>query len=157
MNEGRPPIPTEIKIQRGTNQPSRTNAAEMKPDKLKTIPTAPDWLNDYGKDEWYIVVEHLMKLKILAVIDLGLLAMYCQQVGTYQKAQRILNTQGYTVESPNGYEMPSPWVAIGNKALDQAAKLGIQFGLTPSSRTRIPQPKEKAENPFKALKHGRND
>lgn len=128
----------------------------MQPDLLETLPAAPDWLNEYAQDEWYIVATQLQKMGVLSEVDKGLLAGYCQNIGVYQKAQRILATGGWTNETHNGFEVPSPWVAIGNKALDIAAKLGVQFGLTPSSRTRIPQPKPKEANPFKNLKTGSN-
>ncbi|RIV20313.1 phage terminase small subunit P27 family [Fibrisoma montanum] len=156
MNEGRPPVPTELKVIRGTDQPSRVKKDQMQPQRLESLPMAPEWLNEYAKDEWYAVAEQLHRLKMLASVDMGLLAAYCQQLGVFQKAQRELEANGYTMETHNGFEVPSPWVAIGNKALDQAAKIGVQFGLTPASRTRIPQPKQKEANPFKALKTGTN-
>lgn len=41
------------------------------------------------------------------------------------------------VKAPSGFPVQSPFLAIANKALEQMTKLMIEFGMTPSSRTRV--------------------
>jgi P27 family predicted phage terminase small subunit len=41
------------------------------------------------------------------------------------------------VRSPSGYPIQNPMLAIANKAQEQCLKILAEFGLTPSSRSRI--------------------
>lgn len=119
------------------------------------LPAVPDWLNDWAKDEWYTVVAWLQSIGLLSSVDVSIIAAYCQQMGVFREAEAYLE-HGRVIVTDKGYEMPSPWVAIGNKALMQALKIASEYGLTPSSRTRITLPKQKAKSKLQQLKEKRN-
>ncbi len=55
---------------------------------------------------------------------------------------------GVMVKSPNGFPMQSPFLAVANKAMEQMRALLAEFGMSPSSRTRVhatPQADEEDE------------
>ena len=41
------------------------------------------------------------------------------------------------ITTPNGYQQPSPWVAVANKSLEQLRGFAVEFGMTPSTRSRV--------------------
>ena len=144
MNTGRPPKPTAIKALQGTDRRDRSLHGEVKPAHV-TMPTPPEWLSEYGQDEWYIQTGELEALKLLSQMDLSMLAIYCQQVGIYRQAHNEMVGETLVVETPNGAYQPNALLGIANKAADLALKIAGQFGFTPSARTRLgnPQPMQK--------------
>ena len=55
------------------------------------------------------------------------------------------------MNSSSGYFAHNPHIAIYNKALKDLNQMRSEFGLTPSSRTRIKVDKASDDNPFAAL------
>ena len=141
--KGRKSIPTSVKQLSGTLRPDRINPSEPVIEPLVELPVAPDWLNDWAKDEWYVVVGWLHSMNMLSQIDTSILAAYCQQMGVYREAEEQLQGGKRTTTTDKGYEMASPWVSIGSKALQMALKIAAEYGLTPSSRSRITWPAPK--------------
>ena len=41
------------------------------------------------------------------------------------------------VKSPNGFPIQSPYLAVANKAMEQMRAMLTEFGMSPSSRTRV--------------------
>ncbi|GAB3324297.1 phage terminase small subunit P27 family [Larkinella ripae] len=150
----RPNKPTVIKQLQGTDQPCRTNKNEVQP-KTVSMPTPPDWLSEFGKDEWWIVTSELEALGLLTAMDLAMLATYCQQCGIIRRAnEQMQNDPDFNdlvVTTPNGALQPNPLLGIINKATDVALKIAGQFGFTPSARTRLSAPVKKEEDPLEAL------
>lgn len=146
---GRPATPTKIKKLKGTDQPCRILKNEINPAHI-TLPSPPDWLHDYAKDEWYIVTQELEALQILSKMDLSMLATYCHQIATIREATQQLVTSGFdmVLETPNGALQPNPLLGIINKSTDVALKIAGQFGFTPAARTRIGAPGVKQKDPF---------
>jgi P27 family predicted phage terminase small subunit len=62
---------------------------------------------------------------------------------------------GTMVKSPNGFPMQSPYVAVANKQADIMVRVAAEFGMTPSSRTRIRVGDKAPEDPFEAYLQGR--
>lgn len=153
---GRPPKPDAVKAQKGTLRPSRKLEPSMSPAVLESFEMAPADLPETGQQEWTRVMNQLQPLKVLTPADLSILKSYCRHVATMDKAAEKLDTEGHTILMTNkgggSYEIKSPWVSIYNEASDRAAKLGAQFGFTPSSRTRIVVPsKDKPKDGFDAF------
>jgi P27 family predicted phage terminase small subunit len=55
------------------------------------------------------------------------------------------------VKSPSGYAIQNPWLSIANKAFDQMMKLMTEFGMTPSSRSRVKTIQPKTPSGVKRL------
>ena len=52
-------------------------------------------------------------------------------------AKAHIAAEGSTFETPNGYQQQTPWVSIAQASLKTMLKFCTEFGLTPSSRSRI--------------------
>jgi phage terminase small subunit len=51
--------------------------------------------------------------------------------------------------------MQSPYVAVANKQVDIMVRIASEFGMTPSSRTRIRVGEPTPEDPFETFLQGR--
>ncbi|KKL45226.1 hypothetical protein LCGC14_2357790, partial [marine sediment metagenome] len=74
------------------------------------------------------------------LVDRGTFAAYCQTWARWHAAEAIIAKKGMTFETPNGYAQQRPEVAISQRAAALMTRLAQEFGLTPSSRTRIEAP-----------------
>jgi len=156
MPAGRPPKPKAIKELQGTHRKSRDihNGMEVAP--VSSVPMPPEELPVEVHPVWYRVASQLQALKVLSTLDIDMLKAYCYQLYVMDLAQEKLK-EGYTImmENKGGgkYPVKSPWVSIYNEALAHAKNLAIQFGLTPSARTKISlgQTKEEKKNGFSGL------
>lgn len=133
---GRKPKPTKLRIASGETRPCRINWHEPKPD--PTAPKCPDWLDDEGREHWRKLVKVLADMRVLTVADGDALAAICNTTARMVRAeQKIRESGGEVVLSPKGFPMQNPWLSIYARCQDQLAKLLAEFGLTPSSRTRV--------------------
>ena len=92
-------------------------------------------------------------MKVLTEADYIALGNLCQAYSTLIAAQRQLNKSGILYKTKSGYVQQSPLLGIITAQATIVNKLLAEFGLTPSSRTRlaITEPKEKPANRFAAL------
>jgi P27 family predicted phage terminase small subunit len=82
------------------------------------------------------------------------LALYCQAWGRWIEAEEALKKHGTMVKSPNGFPMQSPYLSVANKAMEQLRALLAEFGMTPSSRTRLSvNPQEQEPDPLELLRN----
>ena len=51
--------------------------------------------------------------------------------------EALLDSKGFTFETPNGYIQQRPEVAIANKAQERMLAAAKELGLTPASRSRM--------------------
>ena len=129
------PVPTPIKHVRGTQRADRMNHHE--PKVKASIPPCPAHLSGEAKKEWRRLGRQLASLGLLSSIDRGALALYCQAWGRWVEAEEALKRHGVMVKSPSGFPMQSPYLAVANKAMEQMRALLTEFGMSPSSRTRV--------------------
>ena len=142
---GPKPTPTKTLKLRGSWR-AKLNKAEPQP-KTET-PKQPEHLSAEARKEWRRIVPELRKLGLLSRIDRAALAGYCQAWGRWVEAERqIIATGGEVVKSPSGYPIQNPWLSISNKSLKQVESFIREFGLSPSSRSRVQAapPEEKDE------------
>ena len=86
--------------------------------------------------EWERIAPELARLGILTELDRAALAAYCSCWGRCVEAERHVREHGMTVRAPGGIKI-NPSVRIANNALQFLLKFAAEFGLTPSSRSRI--------------------
>ena len=55
-------------------------------------------------------------------------------------AEEKLRNSGAILQTPNGWLAQSPYLAIATKATEQLVRILVEFGMTPSSRSRIRVP-----------------
>jgi phage terminase small subunit len=114
--------------------------AELNPDEPKAeicIPPMPRYLKGEARKEWERVTPLLLKTGCIANVDLANLEAYCV---VYSKAKDI-------GKHPDKYR-----VSDYDRIYRLQMKLAAEFGLSPSSRTRIKvEPKAEEADPFDAL------
>lgn len=131
---GRKPKPTALKLLEGNSGKRPLNIAEPKP---TGVPECPDWLEDEAKAEWERVGTILENMGMLTSVDTTAFAGYCQAYARWREAEEFLTQHGSIVRTPNGYLQQVPQVSIAQTNLKIVLKFCEQFGLTPSSRSRI--------------------
>tara|TARA_R110002051_G_scaffold103198_1_gene174963 strand:- start:25541 stop:26017 length:477 start_codon:yes stop_codon:yes gene_type:complete len=145
MGKGRKRKPTKLKELQGTLKPERVVENEMTVTLVQTIPPAPNWLTEIGRDEWMKVCEELYNKRMLHQIDLRLIEAYCNAMALHIETEMMLREKGriQVFKNTDGtikHTQAVPFQKIANDALDRALKLATQFGFTPSARTTIQQP-----------------
>jgi phage terminase small subunit len=104
---GRKLIPMHLKLIRG-NPGKRAVLREPEPAVGEANP--PDFLLGYAADEWFRVVDELLRLKLVTIIDLNVLAAYCQAYSgrrtmeekLAEMAQRDTATAALLIRGPDG-------------------------------------------------------
>lgn len=152
---GPPPKPTATKVLQGTFRKDRAPAHEPKP--KATLPACPQWLTPAARKEWRRVAKELAALGLLSELDRTALAMYCQALAEYLEAKAIVGDEGITTLTDKGNVIQHPAVGVRNNAWQRVLKAAAEFGMSPSSRTRVSVPAgagEAERNPFAKLKAG---
>lgn len=132
---GRKPTPTAVKVLEGNPGKRSLNTQEPKPE--KKAPRCPAWLEDEAKKEWKRMAKQLEQLGILTEIDMAAFAGYCQAYARWKEAEEFITQHGTIVKTPSGYWQQVPQVSIAQTYLKIMNRFCEQFGLTPSSRSRI--------------------
>src|SRR5262245_33575233 len=132
---GRKPKPTHLKLLQGNPGKRALNANEPRPP--VEMSEAPEHLTDVAKVEWKRMGERLLRLGLLTVIDGAAFSAYCTIYARWVEAEQALKKTGSVVRSPNGYPILSPYYTIANQSLQQMRAYMTEFGMTPSSRSRI--------------------
>lgn len=134
---GRKPKPTKLKQLAGNPGHRALNSSEPQPPVPERPPYAPRFLNDDGKKEWRRVVGILMDLGLYTELDRTALAMYCQVYGRWVRMERELADEALVLVGTEGGLYQNPKLHVANKAWEQQRKILAEFGLTPSSRSRL--------------------
>ena len=131
---GRPPKPTAVKELEGNPGKRKLNKNEPKP--RKNSPACPPWLIPEAKKEWRRLSKQMEKLGTLTEVDMAAFAGYCQSYARWKEAEDVITQHGPIYKSSNGVQQ-LPQVNMAQNYLKVMARLAEQFGLTPSSRSRI--------------------
>lgn len=146
---GRKPTPTALKIVRGNPGKRPLPEDELT---LQRGATVPDWLTPDAAKHWPTIAQQLEEAGVLTVIDAPALALYCESFARWKQATNHILKHGQVITSPTGVVKQSPYLLIASKAHDQMAKMLIEFGMTPSSRSRVTKVKPgEQKNPFADL------
>ncbi len=139
---GRKPQPTALKILRGNPGKRALSVDEPQPAPVVTL-RAPSWLDKDAKKEWRRLAPMLERLGVLTESDTGALTAYCTAWSTWKTATQKIREFGLVIKHPTAGKLPvvSPYVRIANNALTQMRGLLLEFGMTPSSRSRVHVPK----------------
>lgn len=132
---GRKPKPTALKRLEGNPGKRALNNHEPRP--RVVLPRPPDHLSDAEREKWKSLVKELHPLGLVTTIDKDALAFYCVLYVRWQKAEKIVREKGEVMKTAAGNLIQNPYLPIANRALEQLNKLGAEFGMTPSSRSRI--------------------
>ena len=135
------PAPSNVRMLRGNpggHQPAHTVSERTPPAR----PDAPEWLSEEARAEWDRVVPELDGLGILARVDRGVLALYCDTWGKFVAVSREIDGTDATVKPRNRGEgsvrhpLWTTYRALGGQLQSLASKLGCE----PSARARLAIP-----------------
>jgi P27 family predicted phage terminase small subunit len=132
---GPAPIPTAIKKLKGN--PGRRPLNEAEPQPQAGVPDCPEHLDEIARREWEQLIPILRGMKVLTTADYIALGNLCQAYSTQIKAQKQLARSGLLYKTRSGYVQQSPLLGIITAQTTIVNNLLREFGLTPSSRTRI--------------------
>ncbi|MGH6836942.1 MAG: phage terminase small subunit P27 family [Methylocella sp.] len=145
---GRTPIPTNLKLIRGTFRKNQSPKNELAPE--LALPPCPAELGVDAKLEWGRMSIELHKLGLISNFDRATFAAYCAAYGRWIAAERALNASDRLVlliETKAGNVIQNPLIGIANKAASDMVRYAIEFGMTPSSRARKDAPSGKDADP----------
>lgn len=143
---GRKPKPTPLKILSGAfeKDPQRRNHRE--PTAPKGKPTKPKHVQGIAATQWHALVNRLETLTILSSVDEVAIEQYALTYAEWREAWKDCKKNGSFIEYVDslGNKMrkrnpaSSAFVELGRRL----TQMECEFGLTPSSRTRVQVPDE---------------
>jgi P27 family predicted phage terminase small subunit len=151
---GRKPKPTKLKLLQGN--PGRRKLSPDEPEPKAMLPPAPEHLDEEAVAEWQRMGEKLHKLGLVTEIDKSALAVYCMAWSRWVEAEGKIKEFGSVMISPkSGFLVQSPYLQIANRSMEQMMKVLVEFGMTPSSRSRIHvAPRQEEVNPLERFRRG---
>jgi P27 family predicted phage terminase small subunit len=152
---GRKPKPPALKRLAGNpghrplndREPVYPDGGDMRP---------PRHLDRVARDEWRRVVKDLTAAGLLKTVDRSALAAYCQAYSQWVDASKRLKEQPLTLVSPNGYAYPNPLLGVQKRALELMHKFMTEFGMTPSSRSKVKVEKVEEADELDKILFGEN-
>ena len=132
---GRKPLPTQLKLVKGTARPHRMNPAEPQP--VVATPAPPEHLDEAAAGKFTELAELLARHGVMTELDAGALARYAVIWRRWLEAEAEVKRRGPVVKTAGGNIIQNPFLSVANKCLAQMGQIESEFGLTPSSRTRI--------------------
>jgi P27 family predicted phage terminase small subunit len=151
---GRKPTPTALKLVRGNPGKRPLNDAEPTPPATPGL-ECPVWLSAPAREHWPAIAEQLRAAGLLSDIDHAALGLYCEAFARWKDANEKVVKLGAVVKSAHGYPIPSPYLQVANQAHAQLTRLLSEFGMTPSSRSRVAAKKpDPAEQYAKFVRKG---
>lgn len=151
MKRGSKPHPTAIKRLRGNPGRRGLNRDEPKPQAPQSI-EPPAELSPPERKHWQRLAPILLTARLLTEVDLDALRLLCISAATLDEAHEQVKKFGLVIKAPTGFPVQSPYLAIRNKAHEQVCKLLAEFGITPSSRSRVSVPPAQSDSPWEQLK-----
>ena len=132
---GPQPTPTRVLEARGSRLAVGRDGEPRVP---VEAPTCPRELSDEAKAEWRRVVKQLKAAGLIATMDRGQLAAYCDAWGDFIRAVRQIAALEKRYKG-KGFEraIRAGLVAAKAKASDRLTRIADRFGFSPAARTRV--------------------
>lgn len=144
---GRPPKPTAVKLAEGN--PGKRPINKREPTIGGELPRCPAWLAGEAKKEWRRLAAELHAANLLTTVDRAAMAAYCQLwarwvaietelVATVPgKDGKPMPKHSLTGMTDKGYMYVNPLQGFAIQVLKAMKTYMVEFGMTPSSRSRI--------------------
>jgi P27 family predicted phage terminase small subunit len=100
-------------------------------------PEPPDHLDERAKAKFTQVAEMLARHGIMTELDANAIARFAVVWCRWIDAEAEIKKRGPVVKTTADNVIQNPFLAVANKCLLQMAQIESEFGLTPSSRSRI--------------------
>lgn len=133
---GRRRKPTNILKLEGTLRSDRRTGDEPQP--TIAIPDRPEFLKGEAEKEWRRIAPLLADQNCLTEWDRAALAAYCQTWKEYVALCKQVNrVTKVVIKTSKGTQIQNPLVGAKNTAFNNLLRICGEFGLTPSSRSRL--------------------
>lgn len=134
---GPAPKPTALKVLQGNPGKRPLNEREPRPATTDRTPGAPRWLGEGAKRQWRRIAPGLYAVGLLTEVDVTALGMLCEALAQYFEARSQVDMEGMVVESDKGNRYQHPALGVMKSSRQEIMKWAVQFGMTPSARSRI--------------------
>ncbi len=131
-------VPNGLKLVRGTARPGRQPSLDSG-SPLTRRPPPPARLSQRAAAEWRDLARELVAAGVLTGGDLRALELLATTLALEAEMAELVRLEGATVPGEHGSRKGHPGLRIGAEARNQAIRLLGAFGLTPSSRERVPR------------------
>ena len=145
---GRKPKPTRLKLLEGNPGKRRLRS---EPRGEPGLGRPPEWLTAGAKRFWRKVAPQLEGAGIATGLDVACFAALAEAYASWRGALARIAEHGPTYSTLSGLVRPRPEVAMAARAERSMAALLAEFGLTPSSRTRLGVELPRAPGPLRQL------
>ena len=137
--KGRKKLPDNIKALRGTDQPCRmSDKPAVQTAMVVKLPKVG--LKGTAKKIFAVVATELMHNNLLDVYGVDMIVAYAREMALYHDMMTEVEREGVTIEvvTKNGVVTQiNPKRKVAEGALASAKSLATEFGMTPSSRSRV--------------------
>lgn len=146
---GRKPTPTHLKIVRGNPGKRKIDGREPRP--RSGVPRCPLHLSDSARKAWARIAPELKQMGVLTLADGTAFELLVDAYAEYRAARDVVEAEGPTYDAPTQTGIivrARPEVAIAGDAWRRVKAMMAEFGLTPSSRTKVRGEGEPKQDPF---------
>ena len=137
--KGRNKLPDNIKALRGTDQPCRmSDKPAVQTAMVVKLPKVG--LKGTAKKIFAVVATELMHNNLLDVYGVDMIVAYAREMALYHDMMTEVEKEGVTIEvvtKTGVVTQINPKRKIAEGALSAAKMLATEFGMTPSSRSRV--------------------
>lgn len=139
MAVGRPPKPTNVHLLNGNPSKLKKKDLDARVDIPVEIPEPPSHLSPSALAEWHRISPELEKMQVVSMVDRAALAAYCSSYSIWEIADNKIQSLGEAgmVVGDNELAKVSPWMRVRSSAIIEMHKFLIEFGFSPSSRSRV--------------------
>jgi P27 family predicted phage terminase small subunit len=132
---GRRPKPTALKELSGN--PGKRALNKREPKLAPALPAAPAHLTPEERKTYRRLGKLQVEMGVMTAADGTALALLAVPLARFWEAKTHVDKLGSVVKTANGNLIQNPYLPVMNKAWEQVVKLLVEFGMTPSSRSRI--------------------
>ena len=134
---GPKPTPRNLRLVKGTDRPDRMNESE--PVVPVSVPDAPSHLNPDEQRIFTEQAEILAKMRVMTEADVKALSIFARAwKESLDMHDQMIKSGGIIVQAPRTkVPMFNPYKKARDDAEKKAIAILTEFGLTPSSRTRV--------------------
>ncbi len=125
---GRKPLPTHLKLVKGTARPHRINHEEPRPP--VEVPPAPAHLDARARARFTEMAELLVRHGVMTELDASALARYAVIWCRWIDMEAEVKRRGPIVKTEGGNVIQNPYLSVANRCLLQLGQLESEFGLS---------------------------
>jgi P27 family predicted phage terminase small subunit len=137
MQRGPKPRPTRLKLIDGVTNPRRLNLREPEYAPLDLSVVPDELVDEIARSEWTRIAPLLSVRGHVTAVDRSTLLAYCELYARWRRLEHEARVHPMIVRAPTGYPIPSPAVAMANRAFSLMLRAASELGITPSSRSRV--------------------